>query len=137
MDWINEYILVSDFKEASRVTNDHVDAVICLTGEVQSKYHVSLIDHIHYVPLLDCGEGNSTEKIKYILQIMSDYKSQGKKMLVHCFAGRSRSIIIVAMHFIQQGLFVEPEDALSFIRKRREFHLSPGIDALFELSIAY
>ena len=53
----------------------------------------------------------------------------GARILVHCHAGRSRSVVVVA-RFLMQSRGLAAQAALDLIAARREIYLSPGIEEL-------
>ena len=60
--------------------------------------------------------------------------SDGERVLVHCHAGRSRSVCIVARYLMwKSGL--SGKAALEIIKSKREIYLSPGIDELLSMRI--
>lgn len=56
--------------------------------------------------------------------------TSGNKILVHCHAGRSRSVAIVAAYLIKhQGLCTS--EALNLIQSKREINLASGMEEIF------
>jgi protein-tyrosine phosphatase len=76
------------------------------------------------------GPGNRKEYILDAIAYISDIVSSGGKILVHCHAGRSRSVSMVAAYFIKyEGHTIN--QALSTIASKREIYLSDGIEEVF------
>ncbi|GFQ79313.1 hypothetical protein TNCT_451621 [Trichonephila clavata] len=58
---------------------------------------------------------------------------EGKGVLVHCFAGISRSPTIV-IAYLMQKLDMTPEEAYFFVEKRK-IHISPSLHFIEQLNM--
>ena len=85
------------------------------------------------IPLKDSG-GNSRILIKSAIDCIDDAVSHNKKILVHCLAGKSRSVSIVARYLMNKK-GISCEEALDIIEEKRETCLAPGIEDIFSISI--
>ena len=86
-----------------------------------------------YIPLID-GHGNKPQDLKDALKFINDVVSDREKILVHCHAGRSRSVVVVACYLMRKYILSRSK-ALSIIEAKREIYISPGIDDLFSMDI--
>ncbi len=124
MDWITDQIAIGNFLDAESLP-DVVDAVLCLREDCcDSRTDVDAL----CIPLQD-GPGNNPCDIHDALDFIAEVVAAGQRILVHCHAGRSRSVVVVARHLMQsRGL--TSQAALALIAAKREVYLSPGIEEL-------
>lgn len=122
MDWITDQIAIGNFVNAREIPPE-IDAVLCLAGECVRNCG-DVVD-VLTVPLHD-GAGNSPRAIEQAIWFIGDVVKSGRRILVHCQAGRSSSVAIVAAYLVStEGL--DSNAALKLISARRQFYLSPGI----------
>ena len=120
-------IAIGNYLDAESVT-DEVDAILCLKYECCDENTTDL--DILVLPIVD-GAGNDIRLVEEAVKYISDIVSDGGRVLVHCHAGRSRSVCIVARYLMDcEGL--TRRKALSLIGAKREIFLSPGIDELLD-----
>ena len=102
---------------------------MCLKADCCDDDRVNL--DIVNLPLID-GSGNDKRLFDDAVEFIHDIVSHGEKILVHCHAGRSRSVCILVRYFmIKHGM--TQEHALSIIKSKRDIYLSPGIEEIFVL----
>jgi len=65
------------------------------------------------------------------VDFIHDVVSNNEKILVHCHAGRSRSVCIVARYLMLKKNLTRKQ-ALGKIEEKREIYLSPGIEEILE-----
>jgi hypothetical protein len=82
------------------------------------------------VPLHD-GPGNSREYVLAAIDFIAAQVENGFKVLVHCQAGRSRSVCIVAAYLMRHKGFSRKQ-AISAIAAKRQICLSDGIEEIFK-----
>ena len=126
MDWITDYIAIGNYLDARQVTKEKVDAILCLKPNCCSEK--SSIFEIASIPLKD-GAGNDPRDIEEAVAFIDAIVSEKERILVHCHAGRSRSVGIVARYFMQV-CGMSKEEALSLIKSKREIWLAKGIEAM-------
>lgn len=131
MDWITENIAIGNIIDIKNISSRVFDSVLCLIenccSEEEEEYDVMNI------PLKD-SSGNSSVSIKNAIDFIDDAVSYNEKILVHCHAGRSRSVCIVARYLmLKQGL--TSQQALNIIGAKREIYLSPGIEKILNVSL--
>ena len=127
MDWITKNIAIGNIKDA-RDAASVVDAVLCLIDCCDEEN-----DDIDILcVLLEDGKGNKKHEVELAVDFIDSIVSSGERILVHCQAGRSRSVCIVAAYLVlYNGIGVN--DALSLIQSKREIYLSDGILQIFDL----
>ena len=130
MDWITSSIAIGNFVDAESASESDLDAILCLKeGCCDEKDRRFLI---FCVPLVD-GAGNSADMFDDAVDFIDDVVRDGERILVHCHAGRSRSVCIVARYLMaRQGM--SRDQALSLIGEKREIYLSPGIEEILSFS---
>jgi protein-tyrosine phosphatase len=75
------------------------------------------------------GSGNDPWLVRQLVNTLDKFVKQHPKVLVHCQAGRSRSVVVVAA-WLMRTKKLSPADSLAFIAKSREIALTPGIEHL-------
>ncbi len=127
MDWITDQIAIGNFLDAQALTAE-VSAVLCLKegcpcGERDD------VDAIQ-VPLID-GMGNAEADIAEAVDFIREIVNRGDRILVHCHAGRSRSVVVVARYLMErQG--ITGDEALSMIAVKREIWVTPGLEQVLK-----
>ncbi len=130
MDWITEHIAIGNFHDArDPELGQHVDAVLCLKDECcdEEGDHPMVLN----IPLED-GHGNTKQSLDEAMFFIHDTVSNSEKILVHCHAGRSRSVCVVAAYLVKFSGYSRNE-ALALIKSKREIYLSDGIEEIFGL----
>ena len=129
MDWITENIAIGNFVDAKDVTKSEVDAILCLIDDCCSEDNEEF--DVVVIPLVDAA-GNDKRNFKDATDYIDDVVNDGDKILVHCHAGRSRSVCIVARYFMIKHKLTSHQ-ALAKIEEKREIYLSPGIEEILKL----
>lgn len=129
MNWITENIAIGNYLDAQNASPNEVDAILCLIDNC-----CDIDDErfdVENIPLVDAA-GNDKRVFNDCTDFIDDVVSSGDKILVHCHAGRSRSVCIVARYFmLKHGL--TSHQALVKIEAKREIYLSPGIEEILEV----
>ena len=129
MDWITDHIAIGNFIDAKNASKNEIDAILCVKPECCSEDN-SIID-VMCLPLVD-GAGNDRRYFNDAVDFIDDVVSSGERILVHCHAGRSRSVCMVARYFmVKKGM--TSHQAIEKIEAKREIYLSPGIEEILEV----
>ena len=129
MDWITASIAIGNFVDAENASAAEVDAILCLKEDCCDERDQRF--YVLTVPLID-GAGNDQRLFDDAVDFIDDIVTDGERILVHCHAGRSRSVCIVARYFMtRKG--VTRERALAMIAEKREIFLSPGIEEILRV----
>jgi len=126
VDWITPQIAIGNFLDAQQVSSE-VDAILCLKERCcdMGRTDVDVLS----IPLID-GGGNDKRKIADAIAYIQDVAAAGERILVHCHAGRSRSVAVVVRYLMEtQGL--TSDKALAIVKAARDVYLSPGIEEIF------
>jgi atypical dual specificity phosphatase len=126
MDWITEQIAIGDALDAVNFA-PQFDSILCLlSGCCEERTDIDG----YCVPLHD-GPGNSREHVLAAIDFIATQVENGLRVLVHCRAGRSRSVCIVAAYLMRHKGFSKKK-AISAIAEKRQILLSDGIDEIFK-----
>ena len=90
---------------------------------LQEKEH--FLDHhgfiVKNVPIKDFGPPNYEDFVEFI-DFVSAHIAQGKRVVVHCYAGMGRTNLMLATYLVhKQG--IHPDAALEEVRLKRPVHL--------------
>lgn len=128
MDWITDSIAIGDFTDVESAPAE-VDAILCLKQDCCDEENTNV--DVFCLPMVD-GAGNDLRLVGHAVDFIDDVVSSGEKILVHCHAGRSRSVCVVARYFMIKHRLTSHQ-ALSKIEEKREIYLSPGIEELLKI----
>lgn len=131
MDWITDKIALGNFLDARKTTAADVDAILCLRPDCECEQRDDI--DVEFIPLRD-GSGNSAADVHEALDFLRLSVAGNERVLVHCHAGRSRSVCIVAAWLMEDRGMGQAE-SLAFIEARRTggIWLSPGVEEIFRL----
>ncbi len=129
MDWITNNIAIGNFVDARALTVSDVEAVLCLKEACCDESDDEFCTMC--VPLID-GPGNDKNAVEDAIAFIDDIVRRDERVLVHCHAGRSRSVCIVARYLMAIRGWSR-EKSLQFISSKREIYLSPGIEEILRI----
>ena len=122
MDWITDQIAIGNYLDAQSLPPE-VTAVLCLRDNCcTDRDDVDALS----VPLVD-GAGNDRRSVVEATNFVAEMINAGGRILVHCHAGRSRSVMIVARYLVRHRAMTA-QAALDLIAQKREIYLSPGVE---------
>src|SRR3974377_1846244 len=134
MDSITERIWIGNSDEAK----DHeslqlagIRSTLCLDGCMKGVGAEELgVDRIEVVELID-GPGNRPEVFLRAVRLLQELAAKHPPVLVHCYAGRSRSAAVVCKLFIsQQGNSLT--EAMRRITSKRKVLIAAGLQELLD-----
>jgi predicted protein tyrosine phosphatase len=127
MTFITDTIAIGNFIDAEdRATREAagIRSILCLNGLLQGCKPADCgVEALTCFNLTD-GSGNDPWIFDRAVKIVSHYALQHPKLLVHCHAGRSRSVMVVACHLVRQNAW-DLRQALAFIHAKRPETVSP------------
>ena len=124
VDWITDQIAIGNFQDARNLPPG-IHAVLCLIEDCcADRVDVDAV----CVPLVD-GPGNDFAAAREAVDFISEVVDEGRRILVHCHAGRSRSVVIVA-RYLMSSRSLTAKQALELLASKREGYLSSGIEEL-------
>lgn len=125
MDWITPRIAIGNYLDAAALQAE-IDAVLCLRDDCCDERRTDV--DVLCIPLVD-GPGNDRRRVAEAVQFIADVCDAGDRVFVHCHAGRSRSVVVVARYLVEQR-GMTAAGALALIASKRTIYLSDGIDEL-------
>lgn len=126
MDWITDQVAIGNIFDARAVRPHDVDAVLCLLPGCSCEERIDL--DAFAVPLID-GSGNDPRRFEGAVDFISEVCAAGSRILVHCQAGRSRSVVAVAGYLMRERHLTRAT-AFAIIEARRTVCVTPGLDSL-------
>jgi predicted protein tyrosine phosphatase len=114
--WIGN---AEDAMDASQMEKNGITAVLNVMRTMTDMPDYKEMDGVDYtyVQLLD-GPGNTKEQFISAVLSLRKYLFDGHKVLVHCRAGISRSVSVVACYLWGTGVYTL-EDAIDLIKEKR------------------
>jgi protein-tyrosine phosphatase len=121
--WIGNSIEAKD-REALQIAG--ICSILCLDGcMTRVGAEEAGVDRVEVVELID-GSGNRPEVFLRAVRFLRDLAAKHPPVLVHCYAGRSRSAAVVCKFFMQEegNSLVE---AMRRITSRRKVAIAAGL----------
>lgn len=130
MDQITENIYIGNYRDASdmeMLKENDIKSILALNGESNGEkaQEAGIIDTLEIFDFID-GSGNDFRLYLDAVDTLKNLQEDFSNVLVHCHAGRSRSAVVVAGYLVQEKMYL-PEDALDYIRKRRNIKVAKGL----------
>jgi protein-tyrosine phosphatase len=125
--WITEQVAIGSINDVERAAKE-CQAILSLVPLPRGVVLPSDIDHL-LVEMTD-GAGNGERQVRHAVDFLNDFARDGEKVFVHCHAGRSRSVVILAIH-LMEALGISRGAALAKIQSKREIALTAGIEGMF------
>ncbi len=117
-------LYLGNWQDAQRLTD--VGLVVNCTKDIP--FYASSATLPYRIPVDDAPYDvtNLFQLIKdnKVFGVMDYCLSQGKQVLVHCFAGRQRSAAVLACFLIYK-FKIDPKTAMDFIQRRRPIAFTP------------
>ena len=127
MTFITDTIAIGNFIDAEDLVSREVAgirSILCLNGLLQGcKPEDCGVEALTCFNLTD-DPGNDPWIFDRAVKLVGHYALQHPKLLVHCHAGRSRSVMVVAFHLVQQNAW-DLRQALAFIHTKRPEIVQP------------
>ena len=123
--YATEKLAIGDSQDSKNATQDKFDAAICVAIDLdirdnhENENVRSTRPRRHKVGLFD-GPGNDPMTFAAAIILLESLMKQNKRVLVHCHAGQSRSVMVVAAWLTYKGLVPSLEDALQKIMEQRK-----------------
>lgn len=132
MDWITGLLAIGNYREAqdaALIRENGIQSIVCLDGCLHAKAPAELGVRVIEVIELHDGPGNSARAFTAAVSAVARLARLWPRVLVHCHAGRSRSVVVVAGYLMREhGL--SPEAALDAIGAKRATNVTPGLERL-------
>ena len=128
MTFITDTIAIGNCHDAEdRAAQEHagIRSILCLNGLLsQFKAADFGVEALTCFNLKD-GSGNDPWLFEMAVKLVGQYSRQHPKLLVHCHAGKSRSVMVVASHLVRQHGW-DLLAALACIQAKRPEILEPA-----------
>lgn len=134
MDWITDDILIGnrpDARDLELIEKHGIEAILSLDGSMVKKKAAQFgVKNMVGIKLID-GPGNDRRHLELAIWHLGQLLQSHSPVLVHCRAGRSRSVAVVAAYLAQsQG---RPfEDALDEVRGKRDSSVAEALIEAYE-----
>ena len=129
MNWITDQIAIDNYLDAQNATLLQDEGILSILGLTDTLKDVDSedlgVEDIEVIALND-GPGNHPQHFIRAVETLADFVKYSPPVLVHCHAGRSRSVIVVEGYFMKE-LGISPQEAIRKISSKREIALSKGI----------
>lgn len=132
MDWITETIAIGnriDAHDSVLREQNGFCSLISLDGSMTDDQALAVgYDDCVCISMVD-GPGNNVDIFRSVVQALIDMTEESPPVLVHCHAGRSRSVTVVAGYMVKtKGWSVQA--AYDFIAAKRETAVQAGLPEL-------
>jgi protein tyrosine phosphatase (PTP) superfamily phosphohydrolase (DUF442 family) len=127
MDWITDRIAIGNYVDATDpdlLQKAGFKSILCLDCNIAPPKLAGLTRRV--VHLIDEPINQFDEFLKAIVTL-EELAINSHPVLVHCHAGRSRSVIVVA-GFLMRALRCSPEEALAKVSAKRQISITPGLE---------
>ena len=134
MTAITDSLFIGNFENVEKpevLASEGVQSILCLNGYLRGRAPESCgVQALRVFDLKD-GPGNDPHVFKLAVRAVGELTSSHPKLLVHCHAGRSRSVVVVAGYLMQTHDMTAAE-AIAKIAACREIAITPGLAALLD-----
>lgn len=132
MDWITEHMAIGNHEEshdADLLCQQGIRSVLSLDGSLVPTDAEGLgIAAVVGFDLVD-GSSNEPGALRPAVAALAGLVRDHPPVLVHCHAGRSRSVVVVA-GFLALSLRIRPAEALARVAARRGVCITPALEDL-------
>jgi protein tyrosine/serine phosphatase len=129
MTFITDTIAIGNCDDAADLGAQRragIRSILCLNGLLSLFKAADLeVDALTSHKLRD-GSGNDPWIFDRVVGLVGTYSQQHPKLLVHCHAGKSRSVMVVASHLVREHGW-ELRQALDHIQARRPEIVEPAL----------
>jgi hypothetical protein len=134
MTAITDSLFIGNFEDVEKpevLASEGVQSILCLNGYLRGRAPESCgVQALRVFDLKD-GPGNDPYVFKLAVRAVGELARRHPKLLVHCHAGRSRSVVVVAGHLMLVRNLTADE-AIALIAAHREIALTPGLAAMLD-----
>ena len=102
----------------NRLLECNIKTIINVSKEIPNFFEYTNEFNYHKIEVTDHNESSLISNFKIILECIDNNKDNGK-ILIHCYAGCSRSATIVALYLMNK-YDMTVDDAIEFIQDKRD-----------------
>jgi protein-tyrosine phosphatase len=129
MDWITDEIAIGNFAESQDVAllkASRIRSILSLDGSLDRQHAAELgVAEVVGYPLID-GPGNDLRVMEFAVADLESLVRRLSPVLVHCHAGRSRSVAVVAGYLMRRH-DISADEAIRRVSARRESSVAPAL----------
>ena len=129
MDWITDQIAIGNFidsRETELLKQGGFRSILCLDCTIPALK----IDGItRYAIHLNDEPCNQVQNFLEAVATLQRLVVTSSPVFVHCYAGRSRSVTVVAGYFMRTTE-CSPEEAIAKVASKRLISITPGVEQL-------
>lgn len=134
LSWITDTIAIGNYlaaRDGILLKSEGIRSILCLDKN-HSKPDADVVEIKAYekIPLVD-AKGNDSRLFRRAVRALADLVEQAPPVLVHCHAGRSRSVVVVAGYLMITHR-LDPDKALSEIARKRDSAVTTELRCLLE-----
>lgn len=129
MDWITDRIAIGNYVDGTDVAaiqEGGFRSILCLDRQIPAPENTALrrkVVHLEDAPV------KQLESFVKAVEALEKLTIDASPVLVHCHAGRSRSVVVVA-GYLMRATGCSPEEALAEVKRKREISITPGVEQL-------
>lgn len=106
MNFITDSIAIGNTHDATDLAGLQaagIRSILCLNGQLAGRTPEDCgVDELTCLNLVD-GKGNDPWLFERAVKAVGHHATKHPKLLVHCQAGKSRSVMVVACHLVRQN----------------------------------
>jgi protein tyrosine phosphatase (PTP) superfamily phosphohydrolase (DUF442 family) len=129
MNWITDQIAIGNYIDATEYTavkRAGFKSILCLDCTIFARDIEGIPRHVVHLTDEPC---NQYENFLHAVETLERLIQKSSPVLVHCHAGRSRSVVVVAAYFMRTTK-CSPEQAIAQVAAKREISITPGVEQL-------
>jgi hypothetical protein len=132
VDWITDQVAIGNHveaRDAGLLRQRGIRSVLSLDGSLDPSDAECLgVEAVAAFDLID-GAGNDPGVLGLAVLALEDLLRAHAPVLVHCHAGRSRSVVVVA-GFLARSLRIGPAEAVARVAEKRVVCITPEFEEL-------
>jgi protein-tyrosine phosphatase len=122
-NWVTPDLAVGDIKagkDLKQLLKNDIDVVVAAVPKMplESDTYINHGMSLFHIPLFDIPKQDILQWFHDSCDFIQAHHESGRKVLVHCMAGISRSVSLVMAYLIRKNGW-NVEETLRFVRKRR------------------
>lgn len=134
MNWVSSDIAIGNYQEAADadlLRREGIRSLLCL-DRVHAKAKAEQLGlQVTELVHLEDGPGNDRRTLERAIESLARLLKKAPPVLVHCHAGRSRSVIVTAA-YLWRHKGMTTKDALALVSAKRECQISAGLTDLLQ-----
>ena len=120
-NWIIDNIYLGNAYNASSYStleNLNIKSIVNVTKEVNNYFEYTNYFNYIKIPISDKNTSSLSKYFDKVLEFIYENQKNEGNILIHCFAGRSRSVTIVALYLMKK-YNMSLDNAIKYIKEKR------------------